>query len=456
MVMKKRSRSLKLIFLEYLFTMAAALAVSFLVPFLIDMAVVNTGFFSYANSGEAAAKSVESIISSSDKFDSSLVPPSTTYAYLSTNFTVLKSNMNNAELENAINVAKGEYNSSSIDDCYLTIKRKDGTCILHYYVRSQYRDKWLNGRLPSPDQIMEILIILNGLFSIFICSTLFAKRLNKELKPLLNATQKISEQDLDFEVQSSGIKEFNHILAAISEMKSQLKSSLEQQWHMEQTKKEQTSALAHDIKTPLTIIRGNAELLRDSKIPQEQQEYTEYILKNTDRMEQYLKMLIDLTRADAGYSANLQKIPTEDFVNELMAQTKGLALAKQLDVELISKKLSKMFIADPILLERAIMNVVSNSADFCPEYGKIIISVETSENHIHFCVTDNGKGFSQEDLEHATSQFYMGDKSRSAKVHFGIGLYIVETIVKLHHGVLHLANSPETGGGQVTIEIPII
>ena len=215
----------------------------------------------------------------------------------------------------------------------------------------------------------------------------------------MDATQKIKEQDLDFEIRPSEIQEFNHILLSISDMKSELKLSLEQQWRMEQTKREQTSALAHDIKTPLTIIRGNTELLRDSQLTDEQQKYTNYILRNADRMEQYLKMLIHLTQAEAGYSADLQKIDTKQFVKGLEDQANGLATAKQLEVNLSQRNLPQEFTADSDLLGRAIMNVVSNAVDYSPEHGKISISAEAVGKHMVFCIADNGKGFSQEDLK---------------------------------------------------------
>lgn len=455
MVMKKRSLSLRIIFFEYLFAMVLMLALSFLIPYTLFSLGMNTGLYTYANSSEVQAKNMEPKIAAAKPFNSKLVPASCTYVYLSTDYAVLESNMAQQEEKNAVAYAQGKYSPATPDDCHLVIKRDDGVCILHYYIRSRYTVGWMNRYLPSTDVLLIICCIFNCLVGCFIVTALFAKRLKTQLHPLLSATQKIKEQDLDFEVQQSGIKEFNNILLSISDMKSELKHSLEQQWHMEQIKKEQTSALAHDIKTPLTIIKGNAELLHDSNLTEEQQKYTGYILKNADRMERYLKMLIDLTRAETGYSINLRKIKTEPFVKDLMDQINGLAAPKQLQVGFIQRDLPQEFTADSGLLGRAIMNVISNAADYSPEHGKISISAETVGKHIAFCVTDSGKGFSQEDLKQATAQFYMGDKSRGVDTHFGIGLFIADAIIKLHHGSLKIKNSTETGGGKITIKIPL-
>lgn len=455
MAIRKRSLSLKIIFLEYLFVMALMLVLALVIPYSLFSIGTSAGLYTYANSSEVQAKNMEPKIAAAKPFDSKLIPASCTYAYVSENYTVLQSNMEKAELENAISYAEGKYSPATPDDCYLSIKREDGTCILHYYIGSRYTVDWMERYLPNIEKLLIFVCIINCLVGCFIVTTLFAKRLKRQLQPLMDATQKIKEQDLDFEVKPSKIQEFNHILLSISDMKSELKRSLEQQWRMEQTKKEQTSALAHDIKTPLTIIRGNAELLRDSKLTNDQQEYTNYILRNADRMEQYLKMLIHLTQAEAGYSVDLQKIDTKQFMQGLKDQANGLATAKQLEVNLSQRNLPQEFTADSDLLERAIMNVISNAADYSPEHGKISISAEAVGKHMIFCITDSGNGFSQEDLKHATAQFYMGDKSRSADTHFGIGLFITDEIIKLHHGSLKIENSTETGGGRVILIIPL-
>lgn len=455
MAIRKRSPSLKIVFLEYLFAMALTLMLALVIPYSLLSIGMRAGLYTYANSSEVQAKNMESKIAAAKPFDSKLIPASCTYVYVSEDHTVLQSNMEKAEMKNAISFTEGKYSPATPDDCYLSIKREDGTCILHYYIGSRYTVDWMDRDLPSIDKLFIFVYIVNCLAGCGIVTTLFARRLKQQLQPLMDATQKIKEQDLDFEIHPSKIQEFNRILLSISDMKSELKLSLEQQWRMEQTKKEQTAALTHDIKTPLTIIRGNAELLRDSQLTDEQQRYANYILKNADRMEQYLKMLIHLTQAEAGYSADLQKVDTKQFVKGLEDQANGLATAKQLEVNLSQRNLPQEFTADSNLLGRAIMNVISNAADYCPEHGKISISAEAAGKHMIFCIVDSGKGFSQEGLKQATAQFYMGDKSRSADTHFGIGLFITDAIIKLHHGSLKIENSAETGGGKVTVEIPM-
>lgn len=172
-------------------------------------------------------------------------------------------------------------------------------------------------------------------------------------------------------------------------------------------------------------------------------------------MEQYLNMLITLTKSNTNYPIHICEIKMQPFLEELQEQARGLALSKQIKIKMTTKNSPAQFKADRGLLLRALLNVLSNAVDYSSELGTIHIRVETNCNFVQFTITDCGKGFSNLDLKQAISQFYMGDASRSQKFHYGIGLYITNSIVKQHHGTLHIANSDITGGGEVMIELLI-
>ena len=115
---------------------------------------MSTGLYTYANSSEVQAKNMESKIATAKPFDSKLIPASCTYVYVSEDHTVLQSNMDEAEMKNAISYAEGKYSPATPDDCYLSIKREDGICILHYYIGSRYTVDWMNSYLPSIDKLL--------------------------------------------------------------------------------------------------------------------------------------------------------------------------------------------------------------------------------------------------------------------------------------------------------------
>ena len=111
---------------------------------------------------------------------------------------------------------------------------------------------------------------------------------------MYEATGSVAKQNLDFEVGHSNIKEFEDVLLSFSRMKESLKASLEQQWEAEHMQKEQIAALAHDLKTPLTVIQGNADLISETELDEEQRLYAEYISSSSEQMQLYIRTLIDL------------------------------------------------------------------------------------------------------------------------------------------------------------------
>lgn len=298
-------------------------------------------------------------------------------------------------------------------------------------------------------------MIFNCLVVCVFLTTHFAKILSKELFPIFKATKEIENQNLDFEVEHSKIKEFENVLHSFEKMRSSLKISLEKQWKTEQIQREQIASLAHDLKTPLTVMQGNIDLLDETNLNEEQKLYLSYAMTSSEQMKQYIKTLIDISRASAGYQLQLEDINFLDFWKHILLQTEIVCKDKGLVIQQTQRNFPQSIIGDRMLLERAFMNLVSNSLEYSPENSTLYIDVESKNNYLNICINDCGCGFSKEALEHAKERFYMADQSRSSKLHYGMGLYIVDSIIKQHKGKLLLDNSIETKGAKVTIQLPL-
>lgn len=270
----------------------------------------------------------------------------------------------------------------------------------------------------------------------------------------MNATEEISSQNLDFEIGHSNIKEFEDVLLSFSKMRDDLKMSLEKQWHAEQLQREQIAALAHDLKTPLTVIQGNIDLINETELDDEQRLYADYITESSSQISIYIKTLIDISRTVAGYQLHLEEIDISGYMGQIEAQANSLCLAKGICLHMEKEVDLGIFKTDKLLLERAIMNVISNAVDYSPPLGTIYVTTQKVDHFLHISITDEGTGFTSEAIHHAQEQFFMGDKSRTSNMHFGMGLYITNSIIKQHDGQLILSNSKKTGGAQVIIKIP--
>jgi len=251
----KKTVSLNFIFTEFFVFLIILFIIAVFVPVFLLLTGVYSGFLLPANTNEIAVREFAENFSASDIFPS--LPENVTYVITDKYFYVKDYTMKNNYLKKAILYAKGFYNNNDYGYRFFLLTGDNEYIILKYSTLSSYSSEKLNKILPSPEILCYIMIGLNiFLFSVFI-TFLFAKKVKKQILPLNDAALKISSKNLDFEVGISKIKELNDVLISFQKMKTELKHSIEKEWKSDQIRREQISALAHDIKTPLTIIYGN-------------------------------------------------------------------------------------------------------------------------------------------------------------------------------------------------------
>lgn len=429
------------------------LAAAILVPILLQTAAINMGFATRANQSEIQTKAIASTLAIAPDLTKVVMPRGSRYLILDKEFNELYSNMDTETKEIAFSFAKGQYVNQGDKQQFLLVIRENELCVLQYFIGSHFTVSWLPDSFPSPDTFMAVLIVLNSLLVIIILTAKFAKMFQKQLHPLMEATKEISGQNLEFEVGDSNIKEFEDVLLSFSDMKEKLRSSLEKQWKVEQMQREQIAALAHDLKTPLTIIQGNADLISETKLDEEQRLYADYITNSSEQMQLYIKTLIDISQAAAGYQLRKENIDLSCYLQQILSNVEAICRTKHIALKMQMADLPSQMTVDKLLLARAIMNVVSNALDYAPQGSTLYFAASSKKDSLEISVTDEGEGFSQEALLHAQEQFYMADRSRGANLHFGMGLYITKSIVEQHNGTVALENA-ESGGARVTVKIP--
>lgn len=450
----KKTASLKTAFWRFLFMLLGGLLGAVAIPFLLMTVSTSLGLTTYGDYSEIRTKELVPILAATPDLSDVQIPMGIEYALLDKNYQLIETTLDKHELEQAMRYATTGVSDQNLQKRYLFVTRENEYVVLQYYIGAQYTNEWMNEHLPSPDIMLILLVAAGGIFVCLFLTTSFAKKLRLQLVPLFEATSEVAKQNLDFEVGHSRIKDFEDVLISFSHMKESLKASLEQQWKAEQMQKEQIAALAHDLKTPLTVIQGNADLISETELNEEQRLYAEYISSSSEQMQLYIRTLIDISRAASGYQFHMEDIDLPAFAEQLRGQIDALCQTKKIGLRMEADHLPSVLPADKLLLERAIMNVVNNALDYSSQDSFIHISMTGDKGNLKISVTDAGPGFSQEDLRHAQEQFYMADHSRSSNLHFGMGLFITKSIVQQHGGQLALSNSKKTGGAQVIILIP--
>lgn len=456
-LIKKREHSLRTLLLSYVGSLTVLSAISSLLILSLFILSYRFGVVIPANQVESDLSALRSDIETSKVFNPEILPDGTSYVFLTRDFKLKKSNMPvNLQEESLLNY-QFKNAHGGIYGYFQSFERSDGIVIVNYQLSPRYRNAWMNQYFPNAD-LMMIGSMMVSILLIFVVLTFFyANKLRQQLRPILRATEKIAEQDLDFQTSRSTIKEFNQVLSGLDHMRVALRESLMENWKAEQDKQNQISALTHDLKTPLTVSRGNAELLAMTPLNAEQMDLLKHFQKGITQVDAYVKELSELNKMSLTKSLTLEDISAREFVEDIYDQTLSLAQTKQINVAFDKKDIKKEIIGhwDRSLLNRAFMNIVANAVEHTPSGSQLLLTARVEEDEFTFICLDSGPGFSLESLAKATQLFYQEDKSRQSRNHSGLGLTIANDIVRLHHGSLSLSNDDNTGGAKVTIILPL-
>lgn len=441
-------------FLRYLLFLCLGTILLVLLLLALFFYLFSTEFILPANYEETQISLSKERIASSSSVTADIIPDLVDYVVFSDKGKFMSGNLSENEASQAWDLMqKGQTHGGSW--FYTFIQRDNEVCILRYSLIPQYHSAVLRKYLPNPQLLVLLLFIFGVIAQAIMLAIHFGRSLRKKMMGLQEAIEKIQHQNLDFTIKPSGIREIDDISSSFGQMKDALNNSLKQQWELEQSRREQISALAHDLKTPLTIIRGNAELLQDTPQDENQREYSDYIVENTIVIERFTKELMDLSKMEKNIVREKSFIETEPFITEVENQMRALSFEKSLHVDVKKEMIPAFIYIDKELLYRAILNTIANAVEHTPEQEGVTLSVQGSSDAVCFIVTDGGCGFSLKDLKDATKQFYRGDSSRHLGNHHGMGLYIAESIVQNHGGTLLIENDMASGGGKVTISIPV-
>lgn len=447
-------RKLRSVFMRYALLLALAVFIVIVANVGAYLFCVNIGAIYPLTSISTAIEKEKDNLQSTRQIEESDIPHLCEYVLFTKDGQYAGGSIDKADSTLVWNTCIENGRTSDNPYLYSVIDREEEVLILRYRMTAQFGNRTLRSIFPSADLLLIITILLEILLSLVVISFIFGKYLGKKIDKLLTVVHKIEQQDLDFEIQKSRLFEVDRALDALDHMRLALRQSLSQQWYDDKMRQEQLSALAHDLKTPLTIIRGNTELLFDTSLSTEQRECAEYIENSSLQMQDYVQTLIEATKSWDSYQLCMKKVDLESLLLELKNQIDGLCAVNSISLHWDCGQYPAYVTADHDLLIRMLVNVLSNAVEHTPQGGNVTFEIWENNNELSFLVTDTGKGFSDEALKHATEQFFMDDDSRNSKSHYGIGLYVAASIAKKHNGKIILQNSVATGGAKVTIQIP--
>lgn len=322
------------------------------------------------------------------------------------------------------------------------------------------------------DELIEILthpgftwmlIILGLLFSIILVSFITSKTIVKQINMLCDGAREIGNGNLDYKINYNGKNELGVTATAFNEMTDKLKKSMDTLQAVEESRNQMIAGVAHDLRTPLTSIKGYVEGLRDgiANTPEKQAEYLKIIYNSTLDMQRLLDELLNVSNLETGkIKLNAQPCNLYEFFTEYKSEASYILEKKGVDFSLetynFDKETTVMLDTDRFL--RVLSNLITNSIKYSSKARKpkITISLQSNEKNVIITVHDNGIGISNENLPHIFDTFFRADQARTrVRDGSGLGLSVCKEIIELHQGKIW-AKSTEGEETSIMISLPKI
>lgn len=277
---------------------------------------------------------------------------------------------------------------------------------------------------------------LYSALSIIACALLFYRnKLKKPLAELLAASEKISNNDLDFSIKYNSRDELGQLCASFETMRSALAKNFSLMWRQAEERKRLNAAFAHDLRTPLTVLSGYNEMLLASK-DAGTIKTAATMGRQIDRMKgcvSSMSRLQSLEDTQPEYKPVLLKPLISSLCESanILCSQNGKEMVSENEVTVSQLSLDSSFVFE------VCQNLVSNAVRYAK--SEVKLSVALQDGGLVLCVSDDGKGFDECCLHKAASPYFTEEKDRSQ--HFGLGLYICKLLCKHHGGYLRIDNT---------------
>lgn len=291
-------------------------------------------------------------------------------------------------------------------------------------------------------------------------SQFFTKNLTSHIMEPLDAlaegAKRIQENDLTWEIAYTGELEFENVCAAFNDMQKSVLAEQEKNRKYEKAKTDMIAGISHDLRTPLTAVKGTIKGLMDgvASTPEQQEKFLQAAYRRTGEMDMLLNQLLYLSRMETGnLPISMQSIEITSFLKNYVKGKREVMDMGREDIVIDTKGITAAVSVDPEQFQRILDNLLENSR----KYGettplRMEIVLEKNSKGVSICFRDNGVGVPKEKLPYIFDEFYRGDESRNKKEGNGLGLYIVKYFMEAMGGSVRAENAD---GFAVYLELPV-
>ena len=297
-----------------------------------------------------------------------------------------------------------------------------------------------------------LLFLADGILCIavlVIVSQVFTRKLvghiMEPLDALADGAERIRKNDLTQNIEYSGDAEFENVCHTFNEMRGAILAGQEKNRKYEKARTDMIAGISHDLRTPLTAIRGTIKGLLDgvASTPERQEKFLETAYRRTGDMNLLLNQLFYLSKLETGNMPfDFKTIEISDFIRNYVKGKQEILENGQVEITADIKEITGYVSVDPEQLQRIFDNLLENSRKYANVTPlKIKISLEKNKEGFCICVSDNGVGVPEEKIPYIFDEFYRGDESRNKKEGNGLGLYIVRYLTEAMGGCARAENA---------------
>jgi signal transduction histidine kinase len=275
-----------------------------------------------------------------------------------------------------------------------------------------------------------------------------ARSLTQPLKQLTEATRKVAAGDLDVAVQLNSTDEIGELAQSLNSMSRRLAEARD-------LRRQMTADIAHELRTPVSVILGYADGLQEQVIPPTEDTF-KLIQEQAEQLEHLIEDLRILTRAEAGeLSLDLSMQDPLPLLKRTLAAHEPQAASQSVTLIFQADDAIPQIRIDPDRFRQILSNLLANALQHTPEEGEISVSISTREHQISISIADTGPGIPEEELDRIFERFYRRDPSRSRTTGgSGLGLSIAKSLVERQEGHITVKSKPGEGA-TFTIEFPV-
>jgi signal transduction histidine kinase len=277
----------------------------------------------------------------------------------------------------------------------------------------------------------SIVALLLGIF--------LSQSLTRPIRELTEATHAVADGKLGQQVSVRSKDEMGELAASFNKMSADLARSTD-------ARKQMTADIAHELRTPLSLILGHAEAVHDGVLPPTRENF-EIIREEAIRLEHLVDDLRVLSLADAGeLSINLQEVSPQKLLKDIQATYHHIARQRDVKIQVDVASDIPMLNIDPVRMTQVLTNILDNALHHTPKGGQINLSAQKVQDGVELSIQDSGPGIEGEDVNRIFERFYRIDSSRHRdKGGSGLGLAIAKSIVQAHNGQIWAESAPGQG-----------